>query len=219
MADEIGVILAQTENTTDAADDAATTDNESTDAVTDPGNTETEAAEGDKGAAESGTDDAVEGDEQSSSSETYADFNLPEGVELNSELLEQALPLFKELKLDQASAQKIIDFEAERVKASQDGQAEAFNQLKANWQEQAKGDSEIGGDKFDQSVSDAREALGKFGTPELTKLLNDFGMGNHPEIIRFMSKVGALTKEDVPGSTGAATSAKKDRVSLLYPDS
>jgi hypothetical protein len=162
-------------------------------------------------------DNAVEGGEQSTSSETYADLQMPEGVELDQALLDGAVPLFEKYNVSKEDAQAFADLQASSIQASQTGQAEAFNQLKLDWQEQSKNDNEIGGDKFEQSVSDAREALGKFGTPELTKLLNDFGIGNHPEMIRFMSKVGHLTKEDVPGSTGSPSSAEKDRVSILYP--
>lgn len=219
MSEAASVVLAQTESS-DTADDgsvdnpAVVSDQGSTDA----GTGSADSAEGDKGTnGDVGAKDAVESGDQAKSSETYADFTAPEGIELDAQLLEQATPLFKELGLNQEQAQKLVDFQAANVQASQQGQAEAFNQLKQDWQDQAKNDNEIGGDKFEQSVGDAREALGKFGTPELTKLLNDFGIGNHPEMIRFMSKVGSLTKEDVPGNPGSPVSAEKDRVSILYP--
>ena len=221
MSDAASIVLAQTESSDAAADDgsvdnpAVTPDQGSTDAVDtgDAGTVEGDAGtDGDKGA-----NNAVEGGDHSASSETYADFTVPEGIELDAQMLESAQPLFKELGLNQEQAQKLVDFQAAQVQASQTGQAEAFNQLKLDWQDQSKNDKEIGGDKFEQSVSDAREALGKFGTPELTKLLNDFGIGNHPEMIRFMAKVGTLTKEDVPGNSGSPANPEKDRVSILYP--
>lgn len=221
MSDAASIVLAQTESSDAAADDgsvdnpAVTPDQESTEAANAGG---AAVAEGDTGTeGDQGAKNAVEGGNQSTSSETYADFALPEGMELDTQLLEQASPLFRELGLNQEQAQKLVDLQAAHVQASQQGQAEAFNQLKLDWQEQSKNDNEIGGDKFEQSVSDAREALGKFGTPELTKLLNDFGIGNHPEMIRFMAKVGTLTKEDVPGGGSPASNSEKDRVSILYP--
>lgn len=210
------IVLAQTESTDDDGsvdNPTIVSDQESTDADTGA----PEAVEGGADTGKTDVDNAVEGGDQSKSQETYADFDMPEGIELDTQLMDQAQPLFKELGLNQEQAQKLVDFQASQVQASQTGQAEAFNQLKQDWQDQSKNDNDIGGDKFEQSVSDAREAIGKFGTPELTKLLNDFGIGNHPEMIRFMSKVGNLTREDVPGSTGSPTNAKADRVSILYP--
>jgi hypothetical protein len=222
MTDAASIVLAQTESM-DTTDDGSVdnptvvSDQESADTVS-TGDTTNDTAEGDNSASgDTDADNAVEGGDQSTSSETYADFEMPEGVELDVQLMEQAQPLFKELGLNQEQAQKLVDFQAAQVQASQTGQAEAFNQLKQDWQAQSKSDNEIGGDKFDESVSDAREALGKFGTPELTKLLNDFGVGNHPEMIRFMAKVGNLTKEDVPGNSGSPSTPEKDRVSILYP--
>jgi hypothetical protein len=218
MINEASIVLAQANSSDVAADDGsvnnptATSDQESTDvSVTDNADT----ADADDTA--NGGDNAGEGGDQSTSSETYADLQMPEGVELDQSLLDGAVPLFEKYNVSKEDAQAFADLQASHVQASQQGQAEAFNQLKLDWQDQSKNDPEIGGDKFEQSVSDAREALGKFGTPELTKLLNDFGIGNHPEIIRVMSKVGSLTKEDVPGGGNPASNSEKSRVDILYP--
>ena len=150
--------------------------------------------------------------------DTYADFVMPEGVELDSALLTEAAPLFKELGLNQDQAQKLVDFQAKQAKASSESQVDAFNQLMNDWQGQSKNDKEFGGDKFEENVGIARSAIDKFGTPELKQLLEEHGVGNHPEVIRFMVKVGKLTAEDVPGGTTTPTSKSQDRVSLLYPN-
>lgn len=175
---------------------AATTETEGTDGVT------TEGA-----ATESTTTEEV----------TYADFTLPEGFELDTSVLDKASPVFKEMGLSKEQAQKFIDLHTEHLQASQQKQTESFEQLKQDWAEAAKNDPEIGGDKFDENVSHARAALSKFGSPELTTLLNDFGVGNNPEVIKFMAKVGRLTAEDSPGGTGGATAPAKSRLDILYP--
>lgn len=176
---------------------------------------------------EGATDDnaggeAATGEEADLSSQTppdtYADFVMPEGVELDSALLTEAAPLFKELGLTQDQAQKLVDFQAKQAQASSESNVDAFNQLMNDWQEQSKNDKEFGGDKFEENVGVARSAIDKFGTPELKQLLEEHGVGNHPEVIRFMVKVGKLTAEDVPGGTTAAPSKAQDRVSLLYPN-
>lgn len=172
----------------------------------------------------SGEDGNIEatGDDTDASSQTspdaYADFVMPEGVELDSALLTEATPLFKELNLNQEQAQKLVDFQAKQAKASSESQVDTFNQLMNDWQEQSKNDKEFGGDKFEENVGIARSAIDKFGTPELKQLLEEHGVGNHPEVIRFMVKVGKLTAEDVPGGTTVAPSKAQDRVSLLYPN-
>lgn len=165
-------------------------------------------------------DKGADGNGDQKAPETYADFTMPEGMELDSALLEQASPLFRELGLTQEQAQKLVDFQAQHVQASQQGQLEAFNQLKTDWLDQAKSDKEFGGDKFNENVATARLALTKFGSEGLTKLMNDYGIGNNPEMIRFMVKVGRLMKEDVPDDSGGQnTSPPKDKVGILYPKS
>ncbi len=149
--------------------------------------------------------------------DTYADFAMPEGVTVDSALLTEATPLFKELGLSQDQAQKLVDFQAKQVQAGSARQVDTFNQLMNDWQELSKNDKEFGGDKFEESVGVARAAIDKFGTPELKQLLEEHGVGNHPEVIRLLVKVGRLTSEDVPGSQTAPSSKAQDRVSLLYP--
>jgi len=157
-------------------------------------------------------DKAGEGDQ--GSTDTYADFVMPEGMTVNEALLGEAVPLFKELGLTQEQAQRLVDFQAKQ----QAQQNDTFNQQIEGWATQAKADKEYGGDKFDESVAVARAAVNKFGTPELKQLLDNYGVGNHPEIIRFMVRVGKLTVEDVPGSKTAQVQKPADHVSLLYPN-
>jgi hypothetical protein len=181
-----------------AADDTSTTGDDS-------GNTDASDAAGDAEGSQTPPDE-------------YADFKMPEGVQLDDSLMTDALPLFKEMGLTQDAAQKLVDFQASRVQAEAQKQVDAFNQLKTEWREQSANDKEFGGDAFDENVKFAQAAVNKFGTPELKQLMEDYGVGNHPEMLRFMVKVGKLTAEDVPGSDGVVGSAKKDIVSTLYPN-
>lgn len=174
------------------------------------------AAESDTGGEEAPGDDTGSGSQ--TPPDTYADFTMPEGVELDSELLSEATPLFKEMGLNQEQAQKLIDLQAKSVQASSASQVGAYNQLMSEWQDQARNDKEFGGDKFDENIGVARSALEKFGTPELKQVMEEYGIGNHPEVIRFMVNVGKMTMEDVPGGTTSAPSKAQDRVSLLYPN-
>jgi len=152
------------------------------------------------------------------SPDTYADFVIPEGMELDETALADALPLFKELELTQEQSQKVIDLYAKQVQAGSQMQTDNFNQLMNDWREQSKNDSEFGGDKYDENVKVAQHAISKYGTPELKQLLNDHGVGNHPEMVRFMVKVGRTLSEDVPGNIGDTTSNADDAVSILYPN-
>lgn len=183
------------------------------------GETNPPATEGDQPTGAEGDDPSKEGQPEGDKPEgadesDYTDFELPEGVQVDNALLDKAKSIFKELGLTQEQAQKFVNLQAAAVA----NQVESFNQLKQNWLEQTQSDKDIGGDKLEQSVSDAKAALDKFGTPALKELLTEYGIGNHPEMVRLLAHVGRLTKEDSPGQSGGSPSEKKDRVSVLYPN-
>lgn len=133
--------------------------------------------------------------------ETYADFTLPEGVELAPALLDGLRERAKELNLDQASAQKLVDFAAAQRATFMDNLVEAQTQAVASWKEQTQNDKEIGGAHFDRSVAAAADVVKQFGSPELNAFLEASGLGFHPEMVRMMAKVRAVISDDrfVPG--------------------
>lgn len=207
-AEAPGAAAAVDETNTDAGNDTLlTTETNSDDAPASDDSSDTTGEQ----------DNDTDGEGSQTTPDAYADFVMPEGVTVNSELLAEATPIFKELGLSQEQAQKLVDFQAKQVQASSQSQVDAFDQLMKDWQTQSKNDKEFGGDKFEENVGIARTAIDKFGTPELKQLLEEHGVGNHPEVIRFMVNVGKLTAEDVPGNTTTPTSKAQDRVSLLYP--
>jgi hypothetical protein len=148
----------------------------------------------------------------------YGAFSAPEGLTLDQPLLDSVTPLFKEFGLDQSQAQKLIDFQFKQNELMESAKEDSFNTLMDTWKEQSRNDKDFGGDKFEENVGVARKAIDQFGTPELKELLDSHGVGNHPEVIRFMVKVGHFTSEDVPGNSSPAITSAKNRVSLLYPN-
>lgn len=199
--------------TTDAGTVLTDTSTETTsDVVADNSGNAEDANTNDGDAGETGESDGGAPD-------AYADFTMPDGIEIDQTLLESATPMFKELGLNQEQAQKLVDFQAGQVQAAAQAQVDTFNQLKDDWSNQSKSDKEFGGDNFEKNIGVARAALDTYGTPELTSLMNDYGIGNHPEIIRLLVKVGGTLQEDVPGSTTAASKPDQSRVDQLYPTS
>jgi len=144
--------------------------------------------------------------------ETY-DIKFPEGMEPVPELLAEFTPLAKELGLNNEQAQKLADFEL-KVAANRQ---EAYNQMALGWVETAKKDAEIGGDGWDENITVAQRALNTFGTPELKTMLNQYKVGNHPEMIRLMVRIGKAVREDgmvIPGAQGGGD--KGDMATRLY---
>lgn len=150
--------------------------------------------------------------------EAYADFTVPKDMEIDKPLLEAARPVLKELGLSQAKAQKLVDMFAATQQAEIKALNDSFTNEMTQWQTQAKADKEFGGDTFDANLGTAKGAIDKFGTPELKKLLNETGLGNHPEIVRFAFRIGKLIAEDNPGGDTKPPVKDQDPASRWYPN-
>lgn len=145
--------------------------------------------------------------------EEYGEFTMPEGMELDQELLGKATPLFKELNLTKDQAQKLVDLKAQEVQS----QLEAHNTRVQEWTDAVKNDKELGGENFDKSIGIAKLGIDKVGSPALKELLETYGLGSHPELVRAFYKVGKLAQEDNPESGARASDSKKSIVDRLYP--
>ena len=122
--------------------------------------------------------------------------------ELDSEVLSAFGDVAKELDLPQEAAQKVLDKVAPVL---QRRQAQAVEEVKEEWANDSKSDQEFGGESLDANLTVAKSALDTFGTDALKSLLSESGLGNHPEIIRFMYRAGKAISEDsyVGNSLGA----------------
>ncbi len=144
--------------------------------------------------------------------ESY-DLAMPEGVQLDKAAADEFTTIAKELKLDQAAAQKLADVGAKMAQR----QAENHAKLVESWVEQVKTDKDVGGDKLDENLGVARKALETFGSPELRDVLNMTGFGNHPEVIRAFYKIGKAISEDRFVS-GSPKGSEADPAKTLFPN-
>lgn len=144
------------------------------------------------------------------------EFKAQEGSEFNPELIGAFSEVAKELNLSQDAAQKILDKMTPTLAAQQ---AEAVKAVQAQWTESAKTDKEFGGEKLAENVAIAKKALDTFGSDELRTLLNESGLGNHPEIIRAFYRAGKAISEDtfVGGNKGPAA-GNKSVAQQMYPN-
>lgn len=153
--------------------------------------------------------------EQPKAPEKY-EFKAPEGVQLDSTTMEKFSEVAKELDMPQEAAQKILETMGPIMAQRQ---AEMIETVKTDWGNQSKADKEFGGEKLTENLAVAEKALKAFGTPELRTLLNQSGLGNHPEIIRAFYRAGKSISVDsfVPGGVGGPAGSK-DASKALYPN-
>lgn len=147
--------------------------------------------------------------------------NVPQGVEADTALLDGFKGVAKDLGLKSEQAQKVADWYFEATKDANQKIMSAQEQRVLAWAEEAKTDKEIGGPNFDANLKTAQHALRQFGSPDLTKLLNETGLGNHKAVIGLFAKIGKAISEDrMPKGPVSAGDGQKEEVPLektLYP--
>lgn len=160
------------------------------------------------------------------------DLKPAEGVIITPEVKTKFETVARELDLDQAQAQKLLDLGPELNKMY--GAQLMANVEKATtaWAKETESDKEIGGggDKavLTANLALAAKARDAFASPELLKLLerntkenpNGTGLGNHPEVVRLFTRLGKAISEDNKLVTGSGSKgAELSAAEKLYANS
>ena len=186
---------------------------EGADKAGEPAKDEAEA-EGKEKAEGEGDDDAPKG-----APEEYADFTVPEGVELDAEVLGEFKTLGKDLNLSQEQAQKVADLGVSLSKKWADGLAEHVKETRQGWIDEVKADKDIGGDKLPATLAAAKRALDAYGSPAFRQLLDSHGLGDNPEFIRFAFKAGqAISEDTMVAAEGENKNPPKTHAQRIFPN-
>lgn len=146
--------------------------------------------------------------------EKYADFKLPEGLTLDAKTLDGFKAIAKEAGLSQEAAQKFVDFETSLVKAGNEAAQAAWQEQVAKWETESR---EAFGADWQKQFGIASKAVERFGSPALRQLLNESGLGNHPEVVKFFAKVGGRISEDQPVEGRRAGGEAVPTAKLMFP--
>ncbi|WP_445677668.1 hypothetical protein [Pseudomonas putida] len=147
--------------------------------------------------------------------EAYAFKDLPEGYAMTDEQLAEVSPLFKELGLTQEQADKLVAFDAKRALAAEQAGLEQRQGLVTGWEKSLREDAAFGGANFDANVGVAQKALAQFGTPELSTMLKESGLGSHPEVVRLFHRIGQQLAEGQLHS-GSGNNTRKSNEEVFY---
>lgn len=182
---------------TDAVDTATTTASGNESATSEAVTTEQQTAATEQGQQQAQQTQQEKQEQQAAAPvvpEAYSFSNLPDGYSISDEQLAAFSPVLKELGLTQEQADKLVAFDVQRSLAAQEAsqqQAVEFrNKQVGEWETALRNDATFGGANFDANVAVAQQALAAYGTPELSAMLSESGLGTHPEVVRFFHKVG-----------------------------
>jgi hypothetical protein len=185
---------------------------------------------GDQGAAKSGEEGKGEGEGAAAAGaagppDKY-ELTPPDGFEaIDTEVLAEAEPTLKELNLTNDQAQKLMPLAGQLVKRTMDRAEAAITQRAVDqrkaWAEAFDKDAEIGGANKDATIASAARAFDHYGLKKgegLRQMLDESGLGNHPDLIRFVAKVGHDLEEGSFDKGDAVTNPKAPEQKLYGPE-
>lgn len=178
-------------------------------------------------AAEEKTDETADELKVLGAPEAY-ELTVPEGMTLDAEALAVAEPIFRKLNLSNEAAQELVTAYPTIAQGITDRANKAvIDEIvaqRAQWAKDALADAEIGGtpEAFDGSKKLAAAGLDRLGFTKghpFRTLLDETGLGNHPEMIRAWVRVGKAVSEDTEfHRTTAAGPQPKTIAQTFYGD-
>ena len=166
------------------------------------------------------------GDGEDGAPETYEQFSVPEGMEIDEQALSEAQVMFKDMNLPQAQAQQFVDFYAKTIQHHTQKAAQEWAGTTKSWTEAVKADPEIGGDKLQGNMGNVAAMLRQpsLFSNEAIEVVNMHGSISHPSIVKGLVKVanlmesnGLLNRDDTV-INGGATTEEKTRAQNLFPN-
>jgi len=160
-----------------------------------------------------------EDSEESDAPTEYTDFTLPDGMTLNEELKGEFIDIAKKHKLSQEGAQAFIDLSVKNLQQAISSQERITTETREGWRKEIKIDKEFGGEKFNETAERAIRARDKFsgGSDGFREMLNESGIGDHPEMIKYLARVDKAFGED-RAIDGDKVTPPLSRAEILYPN-
>lgn len=169
---------------------------------------------------------------------TY-DLKVPDTFTGDATLVERTAARARTLGLNNARAQGLLDATVEEVTTREAAlaakQAEGqqhlvtewspggtkFVERQTQWEKAVQADPELGAtpEVLKATMAVSLQAIGRFGTPALTQLLEDTGFGSHPEVVRVFAKIGRAMAEgeNLHGNNGRPNTGEKTAHQKMYP--
>lgn len=142
---------------------------------------------------------------------------LPDGVQLDTALLDAVTPVFKELGISQENASKLVDAHAKHIAAVETKREADFKAWMAttvtNYQAELKKEW---GASYDGNLVIAQRGLARLADAEMKKLLDDTGLGSHPKFVKAFYEVGRMVSEDKPPNGANPPTPRKATAEVLY---
>lgn len=151
------------------------------------------------------------------------EFKIPDGIEINKEVLGKFEGLARGLNLKTDQAQPLVDLWVEATHGYETQAIQAWVDQGQQWEQEIKSDSQIGGARFNESLALAKKGLG-FAGKEFAEYIESSGLGNNPQVFRMLMKIGKSLSEDragfnenPPPDNNSKLTGEQEQLAKMYP--
>lgn len=153
----------------------------------------------------------------------YAEVKMPDGMELDKDMLDKFNPLAKKYNLSNKSANELMNLAVEMQQKNMAKFGDLAKQLQENeknsYEKLLNTDEELSKKtdaEYSQYLSVANLGVKKFATDGFKKLLKEKGLDKHPEFIKTFHEMGKLCQSDTPPNVQNPAGKKLDAADILY---
>lgn len=146
---------------------------------------------------------------------------MPKGIEINADLVTAVSPIFQKFGLTQENASELVQAHAQAL-AKSEAAAEAkrdadfkewMKTTVTNYQATLRKEW---GSETDAKLAVAQAGMAKIVSPAMKALLDETGLGSHPEFVKAFYQVGLMSREDTPPSVATPPAAAQSAAQKLY---
>lgn len=178
------------------------------------------AAPAEGAAVVSGTSAAAQGSPNAPPEWSIDPIKLPDTYKIHDERMGRFMDFAKSKSLTSAEAQGLVDLfvesGADMQQAVERALLEQHESQMAEWEKQARADKDIGGAGFDANLAVAQSAIARFGSPEAKAVIDAYGLGNHPAILKMFVAIGKAISEGSHVSSTPGLPARQSPEASIY---
>lgn len=147
------------------------------------------------------------------------DLKLPKDSKLDATYLEKVQAIAKEKGWTNERAQEHIEERHAAITEFETGQRRELETLNdKTWKEELFADPDFGGKNFEQNGHMAYKAAERFGGKEFADSMKAMKLNHHPQLFKFLVRVGRAMESDKIVTTNERTSGSMPIEQRLYPN-
>jgi hypothetical protein len=152
----------------------------------------------------------------------YTGVELPDGMTLDQEILDEFNPIAKKFNLSQASSNELMGLAVKLVQKQVNGLTNGIKEAQqaevAQYKALLENDKEIGTNKEtrDAYLDIADIGYNAVAKTDVKKVLTEKGLNYHPDIIKMFHEIGKLCKEDSLPEVRTPVGQSERAADILY---